>query len=251
MLILRLEKSSFLFYNLCGGYMQRYFVSSKEENIFYPSKEDLHHIYHVMRMKEGDLVEVVYEENLYLGKIKDNGIVLEEKIHAENKTSNVILIVPVLKEAKMDFILQKATELGAYAIYPFKSERSVVKTDGKDDKKIERWRKIVKEASEQSKRVTIPKIPKIFSLQELKDLDGNKIFCSTTEKEKNVKKYLTKHKKYDKLNIVVGPEGGLSKKEEAFLIDNGFVPVSLGPFIMRVETVPIFILSIISYESME
>ena len=231
--------------------MQRYFVKEKDGNYFIPEQEDLHHIYHVMRMKDGDEVEVVYHEKLYVGKICQNKITVEEKLLFEENKKKITLIVPVLKEQKMDYILQKATELGVSSIYPFKAERSVVKTDGKDEKKIIRWRKIVKEASEQSKRVTIPEIPKIFELKELGNIEGEKIVCSTIEKEKNIKKYLTKHKNYDRINIVVGPEGGLSLKEETFLMVSGYEPVSLGNLIMRVETVPLYILSVISYENME
>lgn len=231
--------------------MQRYFVEKKENNFFIPKEGDLHHIYHVMRMKDGDEVEIVYDQKLFLGEICQNKIKEKEEFSKTLDQRKICLIIPVLKEQKMDYILQKATELGVTHIYPFKAERSMVKPDGKEEKKLERWRKIVKEASEQSKRISIPEIPKIFDLKELIDIEGEKIVCSTLEKEKNIKKYLTKHKNYDRINIVVGPEGGLSLREETYLVNHGFVSVSLGSLIMRVETVPIYILSILSYENME
>ena len=90
-----------------------------------------------------------------------------------------------------------------------------------------------------------------MTLKELVKEDGIKIVCSTVEKENNLKKFLTEHKNYDKIIIVVGPEGGISPNEEEYLVNEGFTRVSLGKRIMRVETVPIFILSALNYEFME
>ena len=90
-----------------------------------------------------------------------------------------------------------------------------------------------------------------MTLKELVKEEGIKIVCSTIEKENNLKKFLTEHKNYDKIIIVVGPEGGISSKEEEYLVSEGFTRVSLGKRIMRVETVPIFILSALNYEFME
>ena len=152
----------------------------------------------------------------------------------------------------MDLVLQKATELGVTKIIPVIMERSIVKIDdSKEVKKIDRWSKICKEASEQSKRNSIPVISNIMTLKELVKEEGIKIVCSTIEKENNLKKFLTEHKNYDKIIIVVGPEGGISSKEEEYLVSEGFTRVSLGKRIMRVETVPIFILSALNYEFME
>ena len=164
----------------------------------------------------------------------------------------IILAIPLLKEQKMDLVLQKATELGVTKIIPVTMERSIVKLDdSKEVKKIDRWSKICKEASEQSKRNSIPVISNIMTLKELVKEEGIKIVCSTIEKENNLKKFLTEHKNYDKIIIVVGPEGGISSKEEEYLVSEGFTRVSLGKRIMRVETVPIFILSALNYEFME
>jgi len=120
----------------------------------------------------------------------------------------------------------------------------------KKQKKLDRWNKICKEASEQSKRLTIPIITEIKTLVELKNIEGLKIVCSTKEKENNIKKFLDRNINYTKINIVIGPEGGISPKEEDYLNSIGFNSISLGNNIMRVETVPIFILSVINYSNM-
>lgn len=237
--------------------MQRYFSNKLKDNKFELKNGDIHHISHVMRMKSGDNIEVVYEENVYLCCIHFVNDNLEVSIVKclEETDKNIIekvLIIPLLKEQKMDMILQKATELGVNKIIPVLMERSIIKLDyEKETKKIERWKKIVKEASEQSMRVNIPIITNIKKLKDLEDETGLKMVCSTKEKENTIKLFLQSHESYDKINIVVGPEGGISPKEEEYLNSIGFESVSLGENIMRVETVPLYILSVLNYENME
>lgn len=235
--------------------MQRYFSNSKETGKLFLINDDIYHITRVMRMKDNDKIEVIYNNDLYICNIIINelpwvNIVSKEEGKIEDK--EIILAIPLLKEQKMDLVLQKATELGVTKIIPVAMERSIVKLDdSKEVKKIDRWSKICKEASEQSKRNSIPVISNIMTIKELVKEEGIKIVCSTIEKENNLKKFLTEHKNYDKIIIVVGPEGGISSKEEEYLVSEGFTRVSLGKRIMRVETVPIFILSALNYEFME
>ena len=235
--------------------MQRYFSNSKENDKLFLINDDIYHITRVMRMKDNDKIEVIYDNDLYicnviLNKLPWVDIISKEEEKIEDK--EIILAIPLLKEQKMDLVLQKATELGVTKIIPVTMERSIVKLDeSKEVKKIDRWSKICKEASEQSKRNSIPVISNIMTLKELVKEEGIKIVCSTIEKENNLKKFLTEHKNYDKIIIVVGPEGGISSKEEEYLVSEGFTRVSLGKRIMRVETVPIFILSALNYEFME
>lgn len=236
--------------------MQRYFSNKKINDTLELNKDDLYHIMRVMRMKDGDTIEVVYDSIEYICKINVNDLPIVSIIKSSEKHNiiehKITLVIPLLKEQKMDLILQKATELGVDEIIPIIMERSIICLDkSKEASKIERWLKICKEASEQSKRTTIPVINGVKQLKELGDLDGIKLVCSTVEKENNLKKFLTANRNYDKINIVVGPEGGISPKEEEMLVDIGFKRVSLGNRIMRVETVPLFILSALNYENME
>ena len=149
----------------------------------------------------------------------------------------------------MDYLIQKATELGVDEIIPLITERTIVKVDSKKDNKINRWTKIAKEATEQSHRIKMPTIHNIITLKELINVRGNaKIVCNTNEMSKNIKKVLQDNKKSDTMIIVVGPEGGFSEKELTFLTENDFISVSLGNNVLRAETVPLYILSVINYE---
>lgn len=233
--------------------MQRYFSNELNIDKFILSNDDWYHIKTVMRMNDKDKIEVVYNKEVYLCEIDNTNISVIEKLeNIDDNLVEVVLVIPLLRENKMDLILQKATELGVSKIIPVVTERSIIELKGeKEIKKIIRWERICKEAAEQSHRNIIPSVMNIQTLLELEKMDGLKIVCSTKEKNQNLKLFLTKHKKYDKIIIVVGPEGGLSDKEENYLIDTGFNPVTLGNRIMRVETVPIFILSVLNYEYME
>ena len=109
----------------------------------------------------------------------------------------------------------------------------------------------MKEASEQSHRIDIPKMHDITSLKGLVNVDADiKIFCNTNEMSKNIKKVLQDSKKSGTILIVVGPEGGFSNVEVDFLSNNGFISVTLGNNILRAETVPLYLLSVINYEFM-
>lgn len=229
--------------------MQRYFSEVKKDNLFLLKDEDLYHIKTVMRMNVNDEIEVVYEQKVYICKLDKNYNAIIEKVIENNiiKKMNYVLCVPILQEQKMSFILQKATELGVDLIIPILTARSMVKVKDKENKKIERWKRICKEASEQSKRVTIPEVSEIKKITDL-NLDGLKIVCSTKEKDNTLKKVLKNNLKCDKIIMVVGPEGGLTLDEENKLIDLGFIPTSLGDNILRVETAPLYLLSVLNYE---
>lgn len=237
--------------------MQRYFGIRKDEKYLYLHDTDYHHIKNVMRMSNGDLVEVVVDDNVYIGCIEnvksDIRILIKNEIEKVKEFIPFVnIIIPPLKENKMDFILQKSAEMGVSKITICPLKRCVVRVEDKKKKtKLERWKKILKEASEQSKRYKIPDIEFVEGIKDLENLGGLKIVCSTTELKNNVKKVLTKNKKCDTINLVIGPEGGLDKDEEEKLVEYGFVKTTFGSRIMRVETVPLFVLSIINYEFME
>lgn len=235
--------------------MQRYFALNKNDNTFILNESDYYHIKTVMRMKDNEKIEVVYNNSLYICELNiDESIKVNilEKVKDIEKDINVTLILPLLKEQKQDLIIQKSTELGVKKLIFLNTERTIVKIEEKKKlDKINRWYKIAKEASEQSKRLDIPVIELKDSFKDLENTKGLNIVCDTKEVSINIKKLLKTIDKYGTINIVIGPEGGLSDKEVEYLNKIGFKSVSLGNRILRVETVPLYILSIINYEVME
>lgn len=236
--------------------MQRYFSNNSCDGIYKLNEDDSYHIKKVMRMNIGDLIEIVDNEKLCICQIIENNNLIMAKVIEEKSDYNemdvkVIIVQSLVNEQKMDLILQKGTELGAYAFYPYKSLNSVVKDNGKGDKKVVRWQKIVKEASEQSKRNIVPIVHNMVDLNDLIKIEASlKLICTVNEVTKNIKKVLQEHSKCDTIIIVVGPEGGFKRQEEEMFIKNGFIPVSLGKRVLRTETASLVALSMINYERM-
>ena len=236
--------------------MQRYFAKDKIDNNIILESTDMHHIKNVMRMNSNDKIECVYNKKLYICSVGDTNInsfeIIEELDENNELDIELTIAIALVKEQKMDLILQKLTELGVSRIIPLKTERSIVKLDDKRfKKKKDRWTSICKEASEQSKRNIIPEITNIKTIKELNDYEYDlKLFGSVSNKENLVNKYLQKNNKYAKMIFVIGSEGGLTPKEEVELTRLGFIPTSLGKRVLRVETAAIYIASILNYSSM-
>lgn len=234
--------------------MQRYFAKEYKDKIILRDS-DIHHIKNVMRMKINDKIEVVYDKKIYIcniDAIEPLSLTIEDINNEENKLKlDVVIALGLVKEQKMDLILQKLTELGVNEIIPVNMERSIVKLDNKRlDKKMIRWETICKEASEQSKRTNIPIIHNVINLKDLSKIEGDiKLVASTSEKDKLLNNYLQNIDNCAKIVVVIGPEGGISDKEEKYLINNGYNPVSFGNLIFRVETACIYVASILNYYS--
>ena len=231
--------------------MQRYFAKNIEENKITLSNSDMHHIKNVMRMKENDKVEVVYDKKTYLCNLDNNLELHIDAVINEDKElpKEIIAIIGLVKEQKMDLVLQKLTELGVSKIIPVNMERSIVKLDTKkEDKKLIRWNTICKEASEQSKRNTIPIVTNVINFKDIINIEADlKLCCSVSEKDNIISNYLSNNN-YNSVSFVIGPEGGLTLKEENCLKEKNYNLVSLGSLVFRMETACIYMASILNYE---
>lgn len=234
--------------------MQRYFVSKLEIENKEIISSDVYHITTVMRMKQNDEIILINNYNEYLVKIiniSKNKItfeILNEKKH-HKKSKKITLIQGLPKKDKFEFIIQKACELGVSNIIGVKTRYSDIKIkDEKYNTKIDRYNKILKEASEQSNRIDIPNIELKNSLNEIDYSNYDlKILCYEKEKEKML--YDVKDiNKYNNICIIIGPEGGISNEEYEFLLKNNFISILLGKNILRTETASISVLSILLYE---
>lgn len=231
--------------------MQRYFAKKKKEDSFILYDTDLHHIKNVMRCKVGDTIEVVYDNVVYkcnISNLTPLQLIVLEKIDNDSEMNiDLTIAISLVNEQKMDLILQKLTELGVSKIIPIKTERSIIRLDAnKEIKKINRWQLICKEASEQSKRSIIPQVTKIMTLEELTKVHNKiKLICSLNENSQLLSNYL--HSNINDILFTIGPEGGFTIQEEKKLLESGFLPVSFGKRVMRVETAAIYVASVINY----
>lgn len=241
--------------------MQRYFAEN-EEDTFLIKEDDFHHITRVMRMKPGEEIYCVNSNQqtarCTIENITENEIVAKviQWVEEDMELPVTVTIVSGLpKGDKLEWIIQKGTELGAHEFIPFIASRSIVKWDAKkSDKKISRWNKIAKEAAEQSHRAVIPNVSAPVSLKELIKMaaDYDVLIIAYEEEAKaqesaNLMRSFSSMKKGQSLLVVFGPEGGLSDSEVELLKEKGFVACGLGPRILRTETAPLYLLSAVSY----
>lgn len=233
--------------------MQQYFAKNKNLELL---DDDIYHIRKVMRMKKGDLIKVVYDNVVYTCKLLDlKNNVIFDVINSEVKVDkgySITVAFSLIKEQRLDYLLQKCTEIGVDSFIPLNTKNSIVKIDvNKEVSKLSRWSKILKEASEQSNRYNIPKINEISFLKKLVNEDFDlKLLCSLNKNTKSIKKVLQNNPNCARILLVTGPEGGFDFEEEEFLIENGFISITLGDNVLRAETAPLVAASMINYELM-
>ena len=243
--------------------MRRFFTAPEavQGNSIIFDSELAHHMGKVLRLAPGEQVTVCTGDGMvYLAELeqfsKDSvtGRILEVLENQKETDVQIVLYQGMPKGDKLELIVQKCTELGVSAVIPVETGRSIVHLDAKKaEKKIERWQKIAHEASQQSKRVQVPEIGPYLTwkqcLAQLKDDDGLTIIFWEDEQTQSLKHLLrSQNEKPRKINMIVGPEGGLSEDEVNQLREIGAVSASLGKRILRTETAGLAGVAIILYE---
>lgn len=242
--------------------MHKFFVEKKEiyNGYAYIKGDDVKHLYKVLRLEVGDKISInnMAGEEFY-GVIDDISksevlVKITEKLDFNNESSlKLYLYQGVPKSAKMDIIVQKATELGLKAIKPVITERVVVKSELGEFKKTDRWNRIALEACKQSKRSEIPEVCAPIEFEEL--LSEIKNYDLIVVPYENAEEYGLKtlireidNKKITSACIIIGPEGGFETNEIEALKASGAYIVTLGPRIFRTETAGLVAASILMYE---
>ncbi len=226
--------------------------------------EDVKHISNVLRLKCGEDIIVCDKQNeisynTQISEISKEKIICKivNIIEDTNESNvNVTIFQGLPKADKMEYIIQKATELGAKEIIPVAMRRSVVKIDKKDEnKKILRWQKIAQSAAEQSGRDMIPKIETVQNIKQvMEEIEKYDVFLIAYENEKtisikNILQDIALERGKIDIGVLIGPEGGIDKEEiEQLMVKDKVKIVSLGKRILRTETASLFILSNIMYE---
>jgi len=213
-------------------------------------KEDAHYLTNVMRLREGDNVFLFNsKDGEFKGEIissdkKNTKVKLISKIENINKPGNISLIFSLIKSSKLDYLIQKCTEVGVRSFFPVISEKSVAK-----NLNIQRIERIIKESCEQSNQLYLPAIHTVEKLEKkLKSLDKNSIvfFADINSSNKKIEEVL-KNNKNREFYLLVGPEGDFSLKERDLLnIMSNCIPISLGQNILRSETAAVVGLTILN-----
>lgn len=239
--------------------MYKFFIENNQidNNQIIISGNDKNHIANVLRMKKDEKILITNKDTsetyeCKIISINKNDVVCsiikkDESIKESNVKIDLYQGIP--KSDKMEYIIQKSVELGVNRIFPVNMKNCIAKIKD-EDKKNNRWQKISESAAKQCKRNIIPSIERSVSMDFLYENIKNYdlvIVAYENEENKTIKDIL-KNKDVKKIAIIVGPEGGLSEEEVLNLINNGAKVASLGKRILRTETAPIAILSMIIYE---
>lgn len=234
--------------------LHRFFLpfSATDNFLIITDQEIVNQIKNVLRLKDGDEILIFNGEEERKGTIEEIAknairiILKEEVINLREPKIKVKLFCSLLKKDNFELVVQKATEVGVKEIYPIISKRTV-----KFDFKKERMDKIIKEASEQSMRISLPILHQTISFQEaLKESSQNQlnVFCDLSSplfseilKEKLISK------KIDSLGVFIGPEGGWSEEEIHLAKDNNFLMVKLSDLVFRSETAAIIAVYLFSH----
>ncbi len=239
--------------------MHRFFIPQLYTAEMTIKDVDARHISKVLRMQPGDKLQIVSDDGVTaiaeIVSVQADSVVvkcLEKLAESHEPSVKITLAQGLAKGEKMDFIIQKAVEMGVSSIVPVAMEHSVVRLEGaKADKKVERWQKIAEAAAKQSKRDIIPQVQPVQTMQQMlanNDLQ-HKIIAYECEDRLGLKTALQSCHNLQELLLIIGPEGGISEFELDLARKNGAVPVSLGKRILRAETAGVVALSAILYET--
>jgi 16S rRNA (uracil1498-N3)-methyltransferase len=241
--------------------MPVYFIQSQSirDDQIILTAELAHHLGAVLRYQIGEIIELVDEERVRYRASLDS--IAEERITAKildraapdsQPIPAVTLVQSLLKHDKMDWVIQKATELGVSAILPVVTERTITRPRvDREVRQRERWQKIAKEAAQQSGRSDIPEIKPAAELEEIfRNPPGASLKILPWEAEDGLSLKSALHHLKDEASIAVliGPEGGFSMREIEKARKAGWVSVSLGSRILRAETAGLATLAVLQYE---
>ena len=242
--------------------MHRFFVPQLYNEEMHIEGVDARHISKVLRMQPGAQLQIVSDDGVSavaeITAIDSERVTvrcLEKLAESHEPRVKLVLAQGLAKGEKMDFIIQKAVEMGAYSVIPVAMEHSVVRLDGaKAAKKVERWQKIAESAAKQSKRDIIPEVQAVQSMTEMlaKCACQTKIIAYECEDRLSLKAALKAAEEaggISELLLIIGPEGGISEGELEQARQAGAVPVSLGRRILRAETAGLVAISAIFYET--
>ncbi|MEE0943948.1 MAG: 16S rRNA (uracil(1498)-N(3))-methyltransferase [Clostridia bacterium] len=220
--------------------------------------DDVSHIKRVLRLTTGDEITVSdstgTDYTARISVIEEKCVICDITGSVKNNTEpniSVTLYQALPKASKMEFIIQKTTELGIIRIVPCALSRCVVKLDGKDaTKKVERWQKIADEAAKQSGRGVIPQISPVMNfkaaVEEMKKSDM--CFVPYESAEDTKLKSVLNSNQAKEISFMIGPEGGFTPEEAEYLKATGIPLVTLGKRILRTETAGMAVLSMVMYD---
>jgi len=227
---------------------RRFFVPAVEQGYAEITGEDAHHLARVLRARPGQFFEVSDNRSLFLAEVESAGpkrvrLRIREALPAEPAGGEIRLLAALIKFDRFEAVVEKATELGVSAIVPVEAARSEKGLLAAADRRVERWRRIAREASQQSRRMRLPEILPPCRLSDALD-ETAAARCYLDEEGGEP---LLRAAGETAVAFAVGPEGGWTEGERRVFQAEGWAPVSLGPGILRADTAAIAALAVLSH----
>jgi len=231
---------------------RRFFVDQVRNGRAQIEGEDARHLTRVLRVEPGQRYEISDNRNVYLAEVETahkEHVVFQtlEKLDAPLDTVRLVLCAALIKFDRFEWIVEKATELGVAEIVPVQATRSEHGLERAAVKRVERWRKIALEASQQARRAHLPEIPEPIALEEALAIAADHRY-TLDENQGGVpfsKALPPNRTAQDSVAILTGPEGGWTVEERSQFVPAGWTPVSMGPLILRAETAAIAALAVV------
>lgn len=242
-----------------GAAMRRLFYKGKLADTIEITGADAHHLMHVMRARPGQQILVVDDANqvgrMEMTAFREDAVTLtlKERLDADTESPiELVLAQCLLKSDKMDWVVQKAVELGAVGVIPVRSRNCVVRYDAKKAAaRCVRWQKIADEAAKQCGRTALLQVSPIVDLSDLLAAEHKAgdalLFFYENENEQTLKRCLGSVTA-KRIVLLVGPEGGFSLDEAQAVEMSGGRSVTLGPRILRAETAALAAVTAVQYE---
>jgi len=237
---------------------------TRPENIDYETLtidgEEAKHILQVLRYKTGDVISVVdgrgTRYNVLIEKTSEEhlqGKIISSILSENEPICQVTLAQAVCRNERMDFLIEKATEIGVSSIIPILTERSLIRVSGssREKNKMDRWRRLAIASMKQSLRTVLPEIQNIIKFEELLPRIRNFDLCliASLEKDsKSIKECEELRKNKGRILLVVGPETGFSEDELSQAKEYGALPITLGARRLRTETAGVVFLSLVLHQ---
>lgn len=214
--------------------------------------EDAHHLTRVLRVEAGQKFEISDNHNLYLAEVESArkdlvSFAVLERLEPLAPALHSAILVSLIKFERFEWIIEKATELGVEQIVPVDAERSEKGLARAAAKRLERWKRIAREASEQSRRQRLPEVESCVSLADALATEATYRYRLEEQTAPPILGELPADRKpQDRVALLVGPEGGWTDRERDSISLAGWKPVSLGHEILRAETAAIAGLAILN-----
>lgn len=231
---------------------RRFFVDAVRNGQAEIAGEEARHLTRVLRVEPGQVFEICDNAAVYLAEVESarkEHVVFQvrEKLDPRPATVTLHLAAALIKFDHFEWMIEKATELGVSSIRPVIAVRSEKGLDRAADKRMERWRRIALEASQQARRDRLPSIELPAPLREVAARTST---CSLFFDEEGGTPVLNAlppvRSARDEVTLLIGPEGGWTEAERAWILSNGWTRASLGPLVLRAETAAISALAVVS-----